>query len=67
MGRVFILNYNMNEITYEDMVEVSSVMECRLPEEDKVIVMPHTFQMHEMSKDELITLQQHIDVILRSM
>lgn len=64
MGRVFVLNYNMKDISYKDMLKVSSAMERKLSSEDNLIIMPHTFQLHEMTEDELLMLREHIDIIL---
>lgn len=64
IDRILILNYSLNEISYEEVATIAKVMENNLGKTDKLIIMPHPFQLQSMSVKDLQDLRSHIDLIL---
>jgi hypothetical protein len=65
MGRIFVMNYDLSEVRYDEVKILSEAIKRTLDDDDELVMMPHTFQLHQLSRHELRTLRDHIDTLLQ--
>lgn len=67
MGRIFALSYSLDDlIDFGDVQTLFNSVKSKLNDDDELIVMPQTFQLTQLSVDQLELLSSFIQKILDS-
>ena len=65
MGRIFVLNYSLNDTSFDEIKALSTAMEKNINDDDKLLIMPHSFQLHEMKLTDLVALRDHVSMMIQ--
>lgn len=61
MSKLFALYYNMNEIAGADVAKIAESIQGILDKDDQLLVIPQSFQFHQLSYDDLLDLRQCVE------
>ncbi len=65
-GKLYVLNYNIKDVSAENLLTLTHSIEDAIGSHDKLIVIPNVVQLREVSTEELVEIQMYIDNILES-
>ncbi len=64
MDNVYIISYDVNQVDGEVLCDLRKQMEAIVDPNAKLIVMPHMFQVLQLSSDDLLQLRRYVDSII---